>query len=182
MKSDVTKMLEEAIWERTHKQGVFCCFEVTMDWYGKERTDYVTYDTKGVWRFYEIKSTKADFYSKCKHTFLGHYNYYVMPKEVYDKVKGDIPDHIGVYCYGTSYKNAKKQPLGIDEQILKDSFIRSLSREAEKVIKSQSIKQMRKKDALIDHMTDEVKRYSSEYNSLLRRVREKYGRHWDKED
>ena len=71
----------------TNKRGVFCCYEVTIGWYGKERVDYLTYDTNGVWRCYEIKVSKSDFYSKSHNTFLGHFNYYVMPEELYEQVK-----------------------------------------------------------------------------------------------
>lgn len=108
-----------------------------MGWFGKERVDYITYDTKGIWRCYEVKVSKSDFYSSAKKTFVGHYNYYVMPKELYEQVKGDIAPHIGVVAEGSySIKKALKQELGAEEKVLKDSLIRSLSREAEKLYKS----------------------------------------------
>lgn len=135
-KTDLTIALEKKIWEETNKQGVFGCFEVTIGWFGNERVDYMTYDTKGIWRCYEIKVSKADFHSKAKKTFIGHYNYYVMPEELYDEVKDEIPIHIGVYCERYLKKRPKKQALGIDENILKNSMIRSLSRENEKFIKT----------------------------------------------
>lgn len=135
-KTDLTIALEKKIWEETNKQGVFGCFEVTIGWFGNERVDYMTYDTKAIWRCYEIKVSKADFHSKAKKTFIGHYNYYVMPEELYDEVKDEIPIHIGVYCGRYLKKRPKKQALGIDENILKNSMIRSLSRENEKFIKT----------------------------------------------
>ena len=59
------------------------------------------------------------FHSKNGHNFIGDYNYYVMPKDVYDKVKGEIPYEVGVLVsdmkkdYGriTLYhaKNAKRK-------------------------------------------------------------------------
>ena len=64
---------------------------------------------------------QTSFYSKCKKTFVGHYNYYVMPKVLYEEVKQDIPNEIGVYCSEQLIKRAKKQVLKVDEQILKDS-------------------------------------------------------------
>jgi len=96
-KTKETIELEKAIYNLTAKQGVFGCYEVTIGWFGHERVDYMTYDTKGIFRCYEIKVSKADFNSKAKHTFLGHYNYYVMPTELYEQVKQDIPSNIGVY-------------------------------------------------------------------------------------
>ena len=118
-KTEKTAKLERSIWSATSKQGVFGCFEVTIGWFGKERVDYITYDTKGVWRCYEVKVSLSDFRSKAKKTFCGHYNYYVMPSELYEKVKDEIPSHVGVYVNGHhSAKRAKKQELSV--------FIRTL--------------------------------------------------------
>mgnify|MGYP000163993137 CR=1 FL=1 len=61
MKTEETKRLERAIWKATNKQGVFGCFEVTIGWFGKERVDYMTYDTKGVFRCYESRSQRRIF-------------------------------------------------------------------------------------------------------------------------
>ena len=103
-KTEVTKQLEDCIYKSTQKMGVFGCFEVTIGFGGRERVDYMTYDTKGVFRCYEIKCTKSDFYSKAKKSFVGNYNYYVLTKELYEEVKKDIPKHIGVYVYSELIK------------------------------------------------------------------------------
>lgn len=52
---------------------------------------------KGDFYCYEVKSSVEDFYSKNGHNFLGDYNYYVMPEEVYEKVENEIPYGIGVF-------------------------------------------------------------------------------------
>lgn len=39
-----------------------------------------------------------DFRSKHGHNFIGDYNYYVMPHEVYLAVMKEIPYYVGVYC------------------------------------------------------------------------------------
>ena len=135
-KTDLTIELEGKLRKSTRKIGVFGCFEVTIGFGGNERVDYITYDSKGIWRCYEIKTSKADFYSNAAKTFIGHYNYYVMPEWLYEEVKGSIPKHIGVHNGRSCIKNAKKQPLGTDEQVLKDSMIRSLSREQDKLFKT----------------------------------------------
>ncbi|WP_088312996.1 hypothetical protein [Bacillus cereus] len=137
-KTEVTTEMERQIYAATKKQGVFGCFEVTIGWFGKERVDYLTLDTKGIWRCYEVKVSVSDFRSKANKTFCGHYNYYVMPRELYEKVKGEIPSHIGVYIGGWLEKRAKKQELAVEEDVLKASLIRSLSREADKLIKSDN--------------------------------------------
>ena len=120
--------------------GTYLCFEVMMPaqyrgTHASERVDLLTYDTKGIWRFYELKISKSDFYSKAKHTFLGHYNYYVMPKELYEQIKQEIPDHVGCYVawekgnHCECIKRPKKQELKVDKDKLMFSFMQALSRE-----------------------------------------------------
>ena len=52
---------------------------------------------KGDFYCYEVKSSVEDFNSKNGHNFLGDFNYYVMPEDVYEKVKNKIPYKVGVY-------------------------------------------------------------------------------------
>lgn len=179
MKTKKTLELERLIWKATHTQGTFGCFEVTIGWFGNERVDYMTYDTKGIWRCYEIKVTKSDFRSKAANTFLGHYNYYVMPSELYEEIKAEIPPHIGVYTGKTCAKKARRQELGTDEQILKNSLIRSLCREVGKQIASGN-------PALIDiykRETAEAKRnadyWYKECRVIMRTIINRYGEDWD---
>ena len=138
-----TKEVEQKIYWKLKKLGTYLCFEVGMprEIRGmniEERVDLLTYDTNKIWRFYELKVSKKDFHSKAKVTFLGHYNYYVMPKELYDAVKDEIPDGIGCYvctkssCY--CIKKPEKRKLGIPEEKLKMAFIQSLSRKQEKLM------------------------------------------------
>lgn len=111
MKTAETVALEKAIRRATRKTGVFGCYEVTIGFCGRERVDYMTYDTKGVFRCYEIKVSKADFHSAAAKSFVGHYNYYVLTRELYNQVKEEIPDWIGVYIGDYCAKKAKKQDL-----------------------------------------------------------------------
>lgn len=46
MKTAETVALEKAIRRATYKMGTFGCYEVTIGYGGKERVDYMTYDTK----------------------------------------------------------------------------------------------------------------------------------------
>jgi hypothetical protein len=179
-KTEATIQLERQIWKETHKQGVFGCFEVTIGWFGKERVDYMTYDCKGVWRCYEIKVSKSDFRSKAHNTFIGHFNYYVMPKELYEQVKNEIPVEIGAYCGGWCAKRAKRLALAIDEQILKNSLIRSLSREVEKQIKSGIPYEIDRVTASKKEAERERDNYRRQYWDLRREVQEKYGTRWNK--
>ena len=183
MKTADTKRLEKAIWEATNKQGVFGCFEVTIGWFGKERVDYMTYDTKGIFRCYEIKVSKTDFHSNCHNSFLGDLNYYVLTPDLYEEVKNEIPGHIGVYVerggFAYSVKRAKRRPVA-DRDILKDSLIRSLCREVTKQIKSGDPLQVDSLNRQISQLTRQVREYSRKYWDLLREVEEKYGTRWRK--
>ena len=177
-KSDITIKLERSIWSATHKQGVFGCFEVTIGWFGDERVDYMTYDTKGNWRCYEIKATKKDFYSTSKKTFVGHFNYYVMTPELYEQVVHDIPKHIGVYVWGRCWRKAKRQELKVDEQVLKNSMIRSLCREFEKQYRSGNPTTVERLERRIRQLERELDDYRDKYRRLLNIGYKKYGPRW----
>ena len=143
-----TKIMEKELYKALQKLGTYICFEVAMprEYRGtgaKERVDCLSYDTKGDWRFYELKLTKSDFNSKCKHTFLGHLNYYVMPYDLWLNLKNQIPKEIGVYTiseyesgkfYCTCQKKAKRQELRVNEEHLKFNFMQALYREYQKYL------------------------------------------------
>ncbi|QQO40481.1 endonuclease [Bacillus phage 000TH008] len=178
-KSEVTKKLERQIWSTTTKPGVFSCFEVTIGFDGRERVDYLTYDTKGMWRCYEIKATVSDFRSKAKKTFCGHYNYYVMPRELYEKVKDEIPSHIGVYTNGiTLVKRAKRQELTVEEEVLTKSLIRSLHRDSVKVRKNEDPLIVQSLQRQADASRRERDKFYKDYRELQMEVINKFGFNW----
>ena len=174
-KSEITLSLERNIWNSTHKLGTYGCFEVTIGWAGNERADYVTYDTKGVWRFYEIKATKADFHSRAKHSFYGHYNYFVMPASLYEEIKNEIPDFVGVTDGIVSFKKAKRIELSIDSDNLKDYFIRSLQREYAKDVDSKDNSLLGKYKKLYEQEKRQRRELNGRLINLYGAVREKYG-------
>lgn len=180
-KTKLTLELEKSLYSNTSKTGVFGCFEVTIGFnsYKPERVDYITYDTKGIWRCYEIKVSKSDFHSKANKTFVGHYNYYVMPKELYEEVKEEIPQHIGVHTGSYCIKSAKKQDLVVDEKILKDSLIRSLCRDSEKLYQSENAKYIKQLKNRISKLEKDLKEWKKDCNDIYKKVRNKYGFNWD---
>lgn len=160
-KSKVTKKLENRIWINTRKNGVFCCYEVTIGFGGNERVDYMTIDTKETVRCYEIKSSKQDFYSKSAHTFIGNFNYYVMTEELYEEVKQDIPSHIGVHNGEYVIKKPKKQEKQVDLEIILFSMIRSLSRDVEKYYKISNNEQFQELKDQINSLNKKNKRLNN---------------------
>jgi hypothetical protein len=133
-KSKLTLDIESALDRHLSSQSTFGCPEVTIGWFGKERVDYMAINAgKGIVRCYEIKVSKSDFRSPAAHTFVGHYNYYVLPWELYKEIKKEIPEGIGVYIYkdigiGLERKAKRQEPKCSVEE-LKSYFIRSLRRE-----------------------------------------------------
>ena len=172
MKTEKTSELEMAIYHATVKQGVFGCFEVTIGWFGNERVDYMTYDTKGVWRCYEVKVSKADFHSKAAITFVGNFNYYVLPFELYQEVKDEIPDNVGVWAGENFVKRAKRQELKVDEQILKNSMIRSLAREFENKVRNNDPDIIKRYKREIERTQREARNARERYFSIYQELHE----------
>lgn len=136
MKSELTLKIEKQLYKSIRKIGTYVIWEITPTFKGNERVDCMTYNGK-TWRCYEIKTSVEDFYSKAAKTFIGHYNYYVLTQELYNKVKDEIPDWVGVWVNGDIIKNPKKQELKVNENELKNCAIRSLERDAAKFYNSE---------------------------------------------
>lgn len=97
MKTETTLKLEKLLQQKFNTRNDFYVFECTIGWYGSEIVDCIKYNCQREITCYEIKQSKQDFHSKNKLTFIGHKNYFVMPYELYEEVKGEIPPGIGVY-------------------------------------------------------------------------------------
>lgn len=194
MKTADTVALEKAIRRATRKNGVFGCYEVTIGFFGRERVDYMTYDTKGIFRCYEIKVTKADFHSNAAKSFVGHYNYYVLTRDLYNQVKDEIPDWVGVYVGECCAKKAKKHDLSgkeyklrrsIDgrstevstpwEDMLKESMIRSLYRDSDKLIQTQDEQYVGRLKRTIDELRGKVDAERKKYLRLWKMVGKEFG-------
>lgn len=120
---------------------MYGAFEVT---FGRERVDFITVNRKGIWKAYEVKVTKEDFHSKAAKSFVGNYNYYVMPEWLFNEVKDEIPDHVGVTDGKWNLKKAKKVELGLSENELYINLVCALNREANKYYINQDDNQLMK--------------------------------------
>lgn len=123
--SALSELTEKLI--NPHKDPrIYWAREVTFDYSTEHaiRVDFMRFKPvnntisgieKGDFYCYEVKSSVEDFHSKNGHNFIGDFNYYVMPEEVYEAVKAEIPYRVGVYCpigcFGElrSMKKAKRQ-------------------------------------------------------------------------
>lgn len=194
MKTEETLKLEKQIRQATHKMGVFQCFEVTIGYAGDERVDFMTYDTKGIFRCYELKVSKADFHSNAAVSFVGHYNYYVLTRDLYNQVKDEIPDWVGVYVGDYCIKKAKKQDLSNKEyrmrrtingrstevvipwiDLLKESMIRSLYRDSDKLFYSNNDKYLNQMKCELERTRRERDAESKKYKKLWKTMKKELG-------
>lgn len=127
-RTEITENLSKLTEKYLNPQNdprIYWAREVTFD-YGtlhQIRIDYMRFKPKnntvsgiekGDFYCYEIKSCIADFNSKNGHNFIGDFNYYVMPRELYTQVKDKIPYNVGVLVPANdsymleSIKNAKR--------------------------------------------------------------------------
>ena len=122
-RAEITKMLSEMTEKLIDPHMDYRNYwakEVTFDYSTnhKIRVDYMQFKPvnntvsgieKGDFYCYEVKSSVEDFRSKNGHNFIGDFNYYIMPEEVYAAVSLEIPYKVGVYCpEGTELRSAKK--------------------------------------------------------------------------
>lgn len=174
MKTKQTKQLEMMLLKKSKENGQFACLEVTLGFPhnkivpGIERIDCISIDTRDIVRCYEIKQSKTDYKSDAAHTFVGNYNYYAMPKVLYQELKGCIDHEIGIITEnGDIIKKAKYRE--VDPTLLsavKTSMIRSLYRDAQKVYESEDVKHIEKLKLKINQLEREVKSEKRSYFSL----------------
>lgn len=102
MKTKLTLALEQTLYYYCREAGATAVEEVTMP-NDQGIVDTLSYqelpDHTVEWRCYELKVTKSDFHSSAKLSFVGHYNYFVLPLKLYQAVADEIPAGIGVLIY-----------------------------------------------------------------------------------
>ena len=87
---------------------IYWAREVTFDYATGNaiRVDYMVFKPlnntvsgieKGDFYCYEVKSSVEDFHSKNGHNFIGDYNYYVMPADVFEAIRPEVPYYVGVF-------------------------------------------------------------------------------------
>lgn len=175
MKTKLTKNLESTLYQYCLEQGSYVVEEVSMP-DKKGIVDTLSYqqltDGKIEWRCYELKVTKADFHSKAKLSFIGNYNYFVLPQKLFEEVQSEIPTHIGVLIYRafdkkaienspqtlrapgflTVAKKAQYQELQVDKAKLTSHFVASLFREVDKAKKVEKGLQLYSDDKLFKEL------------------------------
>lgn len=121
-RKEITAMLSLAIEKHINPHNdprIYWAKEVTFDYATQNsiRVDYMRFKPvnntvsgieKGDFYCYEVKSSVEDFRSKNGHNFIGDFNYYVMPEDVFEKVKNEIPYYVGVFVPSSDVWKALK--------------------------------------------------------------------------
>ena len=163
MKTQLTLDLEKTLYAYWQEQGATVVEEVTMpddrgivDTLVRQKQQDAT-----IWRCFELKVTKADFHSSAKLSFIGHYNYFVLPQRLYSKA-AIAASAVPVVTPGTLTiaKPARRQELQVPEATLTDHFIASLNRE---VVKAKQVAKGLGQFSAADLFT-ELKKRSADYD------------------
>lgn len=117
-----TKNYEKLLSNYLYKNVIYCN-EVALhkhnNFYDNKYVDFLALDRDDNYICYELKVSKQDFHSKHGKNFVGNYNYYVMPRELYNQVKDEIPDYVGCYVENMS-KNGKATLSKVKKSVWKD--------------------------------------------------------------
>ena len=207
-KTEETKAIENALRNESRHKRIYGCSEVTIGFqksgHGNEIVDYISMDSSGIFRCYEIKVSESDLKSGAKKSFYGHYNYLVVTDMLYERIEVDkswddyIQTTVGIISAKnydglvsfTSRRKAKKQSLNHETEVmLKDSMIRSLYWKMEKYRDSGDEQKLREllnqKQKLEQELLKKsenirkIERQEAEFQGLFRKV---YGRKFEIED
>jgi len=140
-RSKTKKNLAELGCIRGHAYAVFGCDVEECRW---NCLTSLIEDVVNVY-CYEIKVTKADFMSKNGHNFVGNYNYYVIPLNLYHEVKDLIPPDIGVIASSRTIHNwGNGERTNTTLRRKKDAEYKDIGHEAQKWLILSVFKRMRK--------------------------------------
>lgn len=156
-----TNDIENIAYNHLWAKGKYLVFEVAaprelVNKYHRERVDLLMYESTGIWKCFEIKNTVADFRSSAALSFWGDYNYYILNASIYNSVKDEIPEGIGVWLvhkpenskgWMECVKKPKRRERLCSHESLMFALMQALSREYKKYrkIKCKEVSKRRKK-------------------------------------
>ena len=168
-KRQETLDIEAVLQKDTRIKRIYGCEEITIGFYnnghGNEIVDFMTMDSKGIIKCYEIKVTIQDFKSDAKKSWYGHYNYLVVGKKLWNEHKDYIlentPKHIGILGSSLgSYRKCKKQDISQEQsQMLKESMIRSMYYKMVKYYNASDLNEIKRLNSGIRKLKKDVENY-----------------------
>ena len=158
-RKEITKRLSQELEEfidPDNDSRVYWAKEVSFDYATEHpvRVDYMRFVPlnnsasgieKGDFYCYEIKSSLEDFRSKNGHNFLGDYNYYVIPENVYKRLEKEIPWGIGILAEcedfsGNYYLELKKKARRKDRNKSVSEMLLMMFRSANRELRKENKK------------------------------------------
>lgn len=188
MKRKETLEIEEALMRESKYERKYGCEEITIGFqnngHGDEIVDFMTMDSKGILRCYEIKITLEDLKSKAKKSWYGHYNYLVVSSELYaqvEKWKEFIPEYVGIivaYPYSThdgrfleNKRKCKKLAVSPEiENMLKESIIRSMFYKYQKLKDATNTEHIKYLEKEIRKQKKEKEKYQDELYQIRKQI------------
>ncbi len=168
-----TISLENALIKQTRQKRIYGCEEITIGFYsnghGNEVVDFMTMDSKGTIKCYELKVTLQDLKSDAKKSWYGNYNYLVVSRELYGQISDwneYIPDNIGIIvgeCLESKRKAKRCNISSETEVMLKESMIRSMFWKMIKYKDAQSLDKQRT-------LQSKIRRLEKEKESIRERA------------
>lgn len=181
--------IEKALMQTCHDKRLYGCEEITIGFVngglGNEIVDFMTMDSKGIIRCYEIKVSLQDLKSSAKKSWYGHFNYLVVTEALLNKIndwKEYLPENVGLMMAHESRLfptwslecviKPKKQDLSIETNLmLKESMVRSLYYKMVKYIDAQSIEKVKELQKSQRYWEKLYKEENKDHMDLSRKVR-----------
>lgn len=177
MKTKETLLLENALNEQSKKAREYGCEEVTIgfksDGHGEEIVDYLTMDSRNVFKCYEIKVTLSDLKTENKKSFYGDYNYLVVSKSLYARNpvwSNYIPPYCGILVGEelTVKRQAKKKSITEEtREMLKDSLLRSVFWKYENYKDAKDLSQYRSLQKQLQQKEEELEETNHQNERMI---------------
>lgn len=189
-KTKETLLIEQELIRDTREKRIYGCEEVTIGFYGNghgnEAVDFITMDSKGILKCYEIKVSLQDLRSDAKLSWYGHYNYLIVTRKLWDQSESwtsRIPGHIGIIVADfyegtsrmelTSARKAKKMDIGHEmSEMLKESLVRSLYWKLDKNRSAKDVEKMsrlKKECRIAEEQKKKAFDEAERYHMMIRR-------------
>lgn len=181
--------IENILSKNCEEKRIYGCEEVTIGFVGKGRgneiVDFMSMDSKGIIKCYEIKVTLQDLKSGAAKSWYGNYNYLVVGYNLMqqkDKWIETISKSIGImYFSGSelhSFRKAVRNEIDTDtSMMLKESLLRSLYYKMKKYKDSSDLektKRLQKRISDAEIKYDDLSRRFDEFVNLRYRFVKAY--------
>lgn len=175
-KTQETLDLENALDQRSRERREYGCKEVTIgfahDSHGDEIVDYMSMDSRSVFRCYELKVSVSDLKSDARKSWYGDYNYLVCGMDLWNQqpaFENYIPPYAGILAGPDLIVKRKAQKRNIPDQqreMLKDSLIRSVFWKMDQYRNAENLKAMHELKHSLEALQQEYEAFRQETDRM----------------